>query len=161
MSGEESGLDDNGLLGQVALAEDLEVTGAADVDHGRLLCVLLVLDAGLLAHQGPQLVEVDGGTVLVRGVGVDVEVPHADLSEVSRMVFVEVDAMVMLTTGVTATSGMLPVLANATMAVGDVSPKLPSLLLVGTHAEFPKNEMSILAKTKRLKPEDMKGFLCC
>ena len=35
-----------------------------------------------------------------------------DLSEVTRMVFVEVDPVVMLTTSVSTTSGMLPVLAD-------------------------------------------------
>ena len=106
-------------------------SGANDVDHRGLLGVLLVLDAGLLGHKGPQLVEVDGGAVLVGGVGVNVEVPHADLSEVARMVLVEVDAMVMLTTGVTATSGMLAVLANTAVSVGHMTTQLPGLLLVG------------------------------
>ena len=35
-----------------------------------------------------------------------------DLSEVTRMVFVEVDPVVMLTTSVSATSRMLPVLSD-------------------------------------------------
>ena len=62
-------------------------------------------------------------------VGVHVEVPHShlqdrglriswvrkrkqDLSEVTRMVFVEVDPVVMLTTSVSATSRVLPVLSD-------------------------------------------------
>jgi hypothetical protein len=39
----------------------------------------------------------------------------------------------MLTTGVTATARMLPVLANTTVAVGHVATQLPGLLLVGRH----------------------------
>ena len=46
---------------------------------------------GLLGNEGPQLVQVDAGLVEVRVVGVDVEVPHTDLTEVSGMVLVEVD----------------------------------------------------------------------
>ena len=46
---------------------------------------------GLLGNEGPQLVQVDAGLVEVGVVGVDVEVPHTDLTEVSGMVLVEVD----------------------------------------------------------------------
>ncbi len=55
------------------------------------------------------------------------------LSEVTGMVFVEVDSVMVLTTSVTATSGMLSVLANTTVTMRHVSTELPSLLLVGTH----------------------------
>jgi hypothetical protein len=37
----------------------------------------------LLGHEGPQAVEVDGGAEV--GVPLVVEVPHTDLSEVTRM----------------------------------------------------------------------------
>ena len=55
------------------------------------------------------------------------------LSEVSRMVFVEIDSVMVLTSGVTATSGMLSVFADSAVTVGHVTAKLPGLLLVGTH----------------------------
>jgi hypothetical protein len=38
-----------------------------------------------------------------------------------------------LTTGVTATAGMLPVLANTTVTVGHVTAQLPGLLLARGH----------------------------
>ncbi|KAH9394998.1 hypothetical protein TYRP_005062 [Tyrophagus putrescentiae] len=41
--------------------------------------------------------------------------------------FIEVDSVMGETTGVTTTAGMLAVLANATMAVGDVAAQLTSL----------------------------------
>ena len=47
--------------------------------------------ADLLRHEAPQLVQVDARLTQVRVVGVDVEVPHTDLAEVARMVFVEID----------------------------------------------------------------------
>lgn len=56
------------------------------------------------------------------------EVPHTDLTEVTRMVFVEVDAVMVHTTSVTATSGMLAVLADTTVTVADVTTQLPGLL---------------------------------
>jgi hypothetical protein len=45
--GEKSGLDNDGLLGQITLAQDLEETGPADVDNGSLLRVLCVFLASL------------------------------------------------------------------------------------------------------------------
>ena len=52
----------------------------------------------------------------------------AHLAEVTRMVLVHVNPVVVLTTGVTATSWMLTVLANAAMAGADVPALLPVLL---------------------------------
>ena len=50
-----------------------------------------------------------------------VEVPHAHFSEVTRMVFVEICSMMMLSTRHTTSTGMLSVLANAAVASGDVT----------------------------------------
>jgi hypothetical protein len=44
-----------------------------------------------------------------------VEVPHADLSEVTGMVFIEIGTVVMLATGHTATTGVLAVLSDTTI----------------------------------------------
>ena len=49
-SGEESGLDDDRLLGKLSLAENFEVTSAANVDNRGLLRITFVLDTGLLRH---------------------------------------------------------------------------------------------------------------
>jgi hypothetical protein len=64
-------------------------------------------------------VEVDDG--LPEGVLHLVEVSHANLSEVTWMVLVEIGAVVMLATGHTATTGMLSVLADSSMTGGDVT----------------------------------------
>jgi hypothetical protein len=50
-----------------------------------------------------------------------VEVTHADLSEVTRMVLVDVRSVMMLSTSHTATTGMLPVLAYATVTSRDMA----------------------------------------
>ena len=55
------------------------------------------------------------------------------LSEVSWMVFVEVDPVMVLTSGVTASTRMLTVLANTTVTMGHVAAKLTGLLFVGRH----------------------------
>lgn len=56
------------------------------------------------------------------------EVPHTDFTEVTRMVFIEVYSVMVHATSVTATNGMLTVLTNTTMAMTYVTTKLPSLL---------------------------------
>ena len=133
LPGEEPGLHDNRLLGQITFSQNLEVSGTGDVDHGSLLGVLLIFHPRLLRYQGPQLVQIDGRLVLVGRVGVNMEIPHANLSEVAGMIFIEVDSVMMLATRVSSASGMLAVFAHAAMAMGDVTTELPGLLLVGTH----------------------------
>ena len=52
------------------------------------------------------------------------------LSEVPWMVLVEVDSVVVLSTGVSAAAGMLAVLADAAVAMRHVAAQLPGLALV-------------------------------
>ena len=54
------------------------------------------------------------------------------LSEVSRMVFVHVDSVVVLSSSITTTSWMFPVLANTSVTSTDVTPLFPVLVQVCT-----------------------------
>jgi hypothetical protein len=159
--GEELGLDNDRLLGQHALAQDLEVTLKQDrkqinmkfhtVQDGeeskekfmntyslhavndRDLVLggisIGILSLGLLRDQRPDRIQVDGrAEELVVGL---VEVTHTDLAKVARVVLVHVDAVVVLTTGVTATTRVLAVLADATITHGHVTTLLASLLQSG------------------------------
>ena len=99
----------DGLVGELALSENLVVSVVQDVNNEGLTLLLRGSLLGLIGHEAPDFVEVDGGCVEL--LGGPVEVTHTDLSEVTGMVLVEVDALVVLTSGVTATSRMLPVLA--------------------------------------------------
>jgi hypothetical protein len=63
----------------------------------------------------------------------DVEVPHSYFTEVPRMVLIEVDTMVMLTTSVTSTSRMLAVFANTAMTMRHMTAKFPGFFLVCAH----------------------------
>jgi hypothetical protein len=56
-----------------------------------------------------------------------VEIPHSDLSEVSRMVLVHVRSVVVLSTSKTATTWMLAVLSYTTFTGGDVSAAVEKL----------------------------------
>ena len=77
----------------------LEEASSGAVNDWGLLVVAGILCPGLLRHQTPQLVKVDAGLDQVGVVWVHVEVPHSNLSEVSGMVFVEVDSVVVLDLG--------------------------------------------------------------
>lgn len=65
------------------------------------------------------LVEVEDGLPEVRLLLM--EVPHTNLSEVTRVVLVKVSAVVVLTTGHTTTTGVLAVLADTTLTGRDVA----------------------------------------
>lgn len=54
------------------------------------------------------------------------EIPHSDLSEVTRMVLVHVCSVVMLSTSQTSTTGMLAMLSYTTVAGGDVTAAISS-----------------------------------
>lgn len=91
----------------------------------RILLLLQFIDF-VDADQRPQLIQVKSWAEFV--LATQVEVPHTNFTEVTGMVFVEVDAMVVHTTSVTATSRMLTVLANTTMTVTYMTTQLSGLL---------------------------------
>ena len=57
------------------------------------------------------------------------EIPHPDLSKVSRVIFVEVRAVVVLTSGHTAATGVLSMFTDAAMTCGDVAATVYALLV--------------------------------
>lgn len=103
-----------------------ETYGLGDVDDGRLaLLGLLGLLLRLLRHERPEALDVDRRAV--RAVAQQVEVAHTDLTEVTRMELVHQDAVVVLTTGVTATTRVLAVLADTAVAGAHVTTLLAVL----------------------------------
>jgi len=58
-----------------------------------------------------------------------VEISHANLPEVTRMVFVEIGSVMMLSTGHTTSTRMLSVFANTTMTCGDMATTVRKELL--------------------------------
>jgi hypothetical protein len=88
--GEELGLDDDGDLGEVAFAEDLEkalreydiinIYSLGDIDNSGLVLAGLSPQSCLFRHDRPELVEVDRGRELL--VSLQTEVPHTPLTEV-------------------------------------------------------------------------------
>jgi hypothetical protein len=129
------GADDQGNLGQAALAEDLGVAEGEEVEDGDgvLLGAGNVGLAGLGGDESPELVEVDDG--LPEVVLLLVEVPHTNLTEVTRMVLVHVGTVVVLTTGKTTTTGVLAVLTDTTVTGRDVAAVLAGLRESGRHGD--------------------------
>jgi hypothetical protein len=110
--GEELRLHDERLRREVALPEHLEKPMLRDVQQRRRRIAADFLPH-CLGHERPELVDVDErAEEFVLGL---VEVPHSDLSEVSRMVFVEENSMVVQSSGVSSSSGMLSVFADSPM----------------------------------------------
>ena len=128
--GNELGLNNNGLvLGQDTLAKNLEVTELGNINQWSVVVGSLVLD--LLGYERPELVQVDDGAMEL--VAELVEIPHTDFTEETRVVLVEENAMVVHTSSVSTTTGMLAVLADTTMACAHVAALLPVLLEAGSH----------------------------
>ena len=109
--GDVAGTDDAGA-GDDTVAEELSLSVGEEVNDGEITALL---DGGGVGDHLGELVEVDGG--LPGGVSLLVEVAHTALAEVSRVVLIEVDAMVVRATGVTATGGMLLVLTDTAVTV--------------------------------------------
>jgi len=57
----------------------------------------------------------------------EMETPHTDFSEVTRVVFIKVGSVVVLTTSKTTTSRMLAVLAHSSMTGRNVAAVFPCL----------------------------------
>lgn len=155
LGGDVAGADDDGDLGDAALAEDLGVAEGKEVEDGSLLGALGldVLVTLLGGDEGPELVEVDDLRRIreerwVRALEVDLRASrsgsaacgssayqpyrlHAMLARssrkslvkltVTRVVLVNVGPVVVLTTGHTATTGVLAVLADTTVTGRDVA----------------------------------------
>jgi len=131
---EKLGLNDEWLLGKSTLAQNFGVARSIGVDDGNLVLSsigLCILFSGFFRDEGPDAVQVDDRAVeLLVGF---VEISHPDLAEVARVPLVEQNTVMMQTTGVTTTTGMLSVLANSTMASGNVPTLVTILLQSGGH----------------------------
>ena len=133
--GKELCLDDDRDV-DLSVSEKLEVTEVNKVDDGGLAASVLGGLVDTLAGGVEDLVNVDGGAEAA--VLQDVELAHTDLTEVTRMVLVHEDSVVVLTTGVTATTGMLAVLADTAVAHLDVTALLAGLVQTSGHDEILK-----------------------
>merc|ERR1719408_91007 len=129
--GEVPRLDDDWLAGKDTLASDLHVPSFEHIDDWCLVLVVGIVRARLLRDKRPQPLDVDDGADFA--VLDEVEISHANLAKITRVVLVEVDAVVVLTTGVTATTRVFAVLANATATGRDMATQVTVLLEARGH----------------------------
>ncbi len=104
--GDVAALDDAGS-GDDTVAEELGLAEGEEVNDGKITALL---DGGGVGDELGELVQVDGG--LPGGVGLLVVVAHTQLAEVSGVILVHVDSVVVRATGVTATGRVLLVLTD-------------------------------------------------
>jgi len=123
--GERSSSNNDWLLWKVTLTKDLEDTSLLAINDWDL-SGLSVRDSGLLRNEGPNLLNVDGWAVI--SVASEMEMSHTNLTEITRVVLIEVDSVVMLTTGLTSTTWMLTMLTNTAVTHADMTSKASCLL---------------------------------
>jgi hypothetical protein len=123
--GERSGSNNDGLLREITLTKDLKDTSLLAIDD-RDIGSLSVGNSCLFRNERPNLLDVDSWAVI--SVASEMEVSHTDLTEITRVVLVEVDSVMVLTTGLTTTSWMLAMLADTTMTHADMTSEASSLL---------------------------------
>ena len=161
MGREELGADDDRLLGETALTKNLEVARVSDIDHrdgGALLPVL----TDILRDESPELVQIDARAEELR---VDkVEVAHAVLAKVARVVSVEQSAVMVLTTSVTASSRVLTGLDDTTVTHLHVTTQLSSLPARSSHCclattKINKQIQKKIQTKKGQKNENTKTFV--
>merc|ERR1719160_1542703 len=130
---EVASLDDHGLRRDLAGTKHLEIPSLDHVDHRRLVGLVRIILPSLVRDEAPELIQIHGRAILVHTVALAMEVTHPDLPEVPGMVLVEVDAEVVLATGVPTAAFVLAVLADAPMAAGHMPAVLAVLLQVRRH----------------------------
>merc|ERR1719343_1883954 len=108
------GLHDDRLLRQLPLPSDLHVAKLQHVDDWRLVRLVLVVQACLFREERPELLDIDDWDNLA--------------------MLVEVDAVMVLASSITAATWMLAVLANTASAIRDLTAEVAALLIAGGHA---------------------------
>lgn len=129
--GEKLGLNNDGDI-DLSIPKKLEVSLAHEVDH-RSLAATSVLGSLVHALSGDieQLVDVArGGEVAVLEL---MELTHTHLTEVTRVIFIKESSVVVLSSGVTATTGVFAVFADTAVTHLDVAALLACFVEAGGH----------------------------
>lgn len=141
---ERASLDDHWALWEVAAADNVEVAEGGNVDDWGIVRILLLQEFLTLSlwNQRPKSVHVDG-------LGVDlvsVVVAHTKLTEVAWVILVEHDALVMFTTCLSATRGVLSVPADTTGTVLTITVHLLMLSQSSWHCTKEKVWICLIIK---------------
>lgn len=103
--GEELRLDDQRLLWKLALSKNFKKALLCDIEYRRDIRLVLIFKPHLLRHESPELVDVNGGTP--EFVLCHVKISHTQFAKISKMVFIKVGTVMMLTTSITTSTGYI------------------------------------------------------
>ena len=128
---EELGLDDNRDGRKRPVSENLVKSSLGHVNDGSFSAVLssLCLLSDVLGDESPQFGKVESRSE--RDITLEMKVSHTDLSEVTRMVLIEQNTMMMLSSRVSSSTWMLSVLSDTSVSRGHVSSLLTVLAVSG------------------------------
>merc|ERR550534_1528923 len=123
---------DHWLFRKETFTKNLVVTSLNTIDNrSRTFRLLRIVSTCLFTDQGPEFIKVYCWTVIfVHGL---VVVKHTNLSEVTRMVFVEQGTVMMLTTSLTTSTGMFSMFTDTTVTSTFVSSLLAVLVESSSH----------------------------
>lgn len=147
--GEEFCLDNN-RNSDLSISKELEVSLGYKVDHRGLAASVLCCLINTLTGNIEQFVDIDGRSEV--SVSQQVKLAHTDLSEITRMVFIHHNTVMVLATSITATTWMLTVLSDTTVSGGNVSSLFAVLVGVGRH-DLLRNQ----TKRKLVRDGSIKG----
>mmetsp|Transcript_25313 Transcript_25313/g.37716 ORF Transcript_25313/g.37716 Transcript_25313/m.37716 type:complete len:204 (+) Transcript_25313:109-720(+) len=115
----------------LSVAQKLKHTQVSQVYNRSLSSSVLGSLIHTLSSSIEQLVNIDSRSI--SPVLHEVKVTHTDLTEVTRVIFIHEDAVVMLSSGITATTGMLTVLSDTTVTAGNVAALFSCFVEAGGH----------------------------
>merc|ERR1719329_97282 len=122
---------DDWLRRELPFAQDLHVAPCRHVDHRRFISPVLPKQSLLLRRQRPQLINVDSRDYVA--LLDEVKVTHAYLPKVARMVFVEVDTVMMLPSRFPTTSWVLAVFSDTATTRRHLTTRMSVFLQTRSH----------------------------
>lgn len=122
---------DNDRNIDLSVSKKLEVSLGDEVNDGGLSSSILGGLVNSLSSNVENLVNIHGGAEVT--VLKNVELTHTNLSEVTRVIFIHHNAVVVLTSSITTSTGVTTVLSNTSVSGRDVSALLTVLAKTGWH----------------------------
>jgi hypothetical protein len=117
----------------LSISEQFEDTLGNQVDHRGLSSAILGSLKDALASNVKQLINIASG---VEGaIAHQVKVTHTDLSEITRVILIHHNTVMVLTTSVTATTRVMTVTSDTTVTGRYVTALFPVLVISGRHIE--------------------------
>ena len=109
----------------MSVAQKLEISVLDQVNDGGLASSVLGGLVVTFSGDVEDLVNIDGWAV--SSVSQNVELTHTDFTEVTRVIFIHQNSVMVLSSSITATTGMFSVLSDTTVTGGDVTSLLAIL----------------------------------